>query len=100
MTNSTFYLNQNYQQLVKMTNSWTKRFLPSPILMDVEPSLLIWGSTAGVYLESPILLQKKCIRIISKVGYYDHTGPLFKDHKILPVLEIYDYNCVNFIFQC
>ena len=61
---------------------------------------LIWGGTANMHLESLILLQKKCIRIISKVGYYDHTGPLFKDHKMLTVSEIYDYNCVKFIFQC
>ena len=61
---------------------------------------LIWGSAASTHLESLILLQKKSIRIISKVGYLDHTECLFKDHKMLTVPKIYDYNCVKFIFQC
>ena len=60
---------------------------------------LIWGSAASTHLESLVLLQKKAIRIISKVGYLDHTECLFKDHKMLAVPKIYDYNCVKFIFQ-
>ena len=47
-----------------------------------------------------MLLQKKCIRLISKAGYYDHTASLFSDHKVLTVAEIYDYNGSKFIYQC
>ena len=61
---------------------------------------LIWGSAASTHLESLTLIQKKCIRIISKVGYYDHTEPLFNEQKILTVPKIYNYNCTKFIFQC
>ena len=61
---------------------------------------LIWGSAASTHLQSLTLIQKKCIRIISKAGYYDHTEPLFKEHKILTVTEIYEYNCTKFIYQC
>merc|ERR1711867_282850 len=46
------------------------------------------------------LIQKKCIRIISKAGYYDHTEPLFKEQKKLTVPEIYEYICTKFIYQC
>ena len=61
---------------------------------------LIWGSAANSHLQSLTLIQKKCIRIISKAGYYDHTEPLFKEQKILTVPEIYEYNCTKFIYQC
>ena len=61
---------------------------------------LIWGSAASSHLESLTLIQKKCIRNICKVGYYDHTEPLFNEQKILTVPKIYNYNCAKFIFQC
>jgi hypothetical protein len=38
-------------------------------------------------LNELFLKQKEAIRIMSDVGYCDHTGPLFINHKILP-LEI------------
>ena len=59
---------------------------------------LIWGSAASTHLESLTLIQKKCIRIISKVGYYDHTEPLFNEQKILTVPKIYNYNCTKIHF--
>ena len=61
---------------------------------------LIWGSAANTHLNSLILIQKKCIRNISKAGYYDHTEPLFNEHKVLTVPKIYNYNCAKFIYQC
>ena len=59
---------------------------------------LIWGGAAKTHLESLILLQKKCVRIISKVGYYDHTAPLFSKLELLTVEQIYDLNCAKFTF--
>ena len=61
---------------------------------------LIWGSAASSHLNSITLIQKKCIRIISKAGYYDHTEPLFNAHNVLTVPKIYNYNCAKFIYQC
>ena len=61
---------------------------------------LIWGSAASSYLQPLTLMQKKCIRIISKAGYYDHTEPLFKDQNVLTVPKMFDYNCTKFIYKC
>jgi len=61
---------------------------------------LIWGSAANSYLKSLILIQKKCIRIISKAEFYAHTEPLFNEYKLLTVPNIYNYNCAKFIYQC
>ena len=61
---------------------------------------LIWGSAANSHLKSLNLIQKKCIRIISKAEYYAHTEPLFNEHELLTIPKIYNYNCAKFIYQC
>ena len=60
----------------------------------------IWGGAACSQLTPLILLQKKCVRIISKVGYLDHTNALFNDLKILKLEDIYKVSCTKFIYQC
>ena len=40
------------------------------------------------------------VRLIIKAGYLDHTPPLFRNLKLLPVHEIFNYNCAKFIYQC
>ena len=61
---------------------------------------LIWGSANSTQLRPVILLQKKCIRIISKSNYYQHTDPLFKELNLMKLSHIYSYNCAKFIFLC
>ena len=82
---------------------------PSDILKSIYYSLIypyytycniIWGSAANVHLDSLIKLQKKSVRIICKTNYYDHTEPLFNNLKLLKVKEIYDFNCIKFMYQC
>ena len=58
---------------------------------------LVWGSADSKYLN---YIAKKAVRIISKVGYLDHTEPLFNQLKLLPVYKIYNFNCAKFIYQC
>ena len=89
--------------LLKMLKySFPSRILKSLYYSFVYPYFsycnLIWGGAAKTHLESLVLLQKKCVRIISKVGYYDHTAPLFSDLKILTVKQIYNLNCAKFTF--
>ena len=82
---------------------------PSGILLNIYYSLvylyftycnLVWGGAANIHLDSIIKLQKKALRIISKVGYLDHSQPLFDNLKLLKVEEIYKFNCAKFIYQC
>ena len=51
----------------------------------------VWGSTYQSNLNRIIVLQKKIIRIISKVSFDAHTGVLFKEQEILKFSDIYLY---------
>ena len=82
---------------------------PSNVLKSIYFSLiypyyiycnLVWGSAVSTHTDILVKLQKKAVRSISKVGYLDHTGPLFNNLKILQVGEIYNYNCAKFIYHC
>ena len=89
--------------LLKMLKyTFPSRILKSMYYSFVYPYFtycnLIWGGAAKTHLESLILLQKKCVRIINKVGYYDSTKPLFIELNLLTVEQIYEFNCAKFIF--
>ena len=51
----------------------------------------VWGSTYQSNLNRIIILQKKIIRIISKVSFDAYTGVLFKEQEILKLSDIYLY---------
>ena len=43
--------------------------------------------------------KKKCIRIINRVGYLDHTDPLFESNKLLKLGQIHIISCAKFIYN-
>ena len=59
----------------------------------------VWGSTYKSNLSRIIILQKKAIRILSKVSFDSHTDPLFKEHGILTFQNIYFSQIGNFMFR-
>ena len=61
---------------------------------------LIWGTAHETNLKPLIILQKKCIRIINRAGYIDHTDPLFKSTKLLKLGQIHILSCAKFIYKC
>ena len=85
-----------------------KHTFPKSILKNLYLSLLlpylnygnvIWASADKTNLNSLVILQKKAIRIICKVKYFDHTEPLFKSLEILHLNNIYKLNCLLFIYK-
>ena len=58
----------------------------------------VWGSTYQSNLNRIIILQKKIIRIISKVSFDAHTGVLFKEQEILKFSDIYLYQIGKFMY--
>jgi hypothetical protein len=51
----------------------------------------VWSSTAITNLQGIILKQKAAVRTICGARYNDHTEPLFKTQKILPVEYLMDF---------
>ena len=86
-----------------------KSIFPKKILKMIYMSLfytylsycnLIWGSAAQTVIEPLFLLQKKAVRVITHSKYLEHTGPLFDKLKLLTVYQVYEYNCLLFVYKC
>ena len=81
-----------------------KHILKTLYLTLVYPYIIycniIWGSASKTAIRPLILLQKKCLRIICKANYLDHTDPLFSETKLLKVTQIFKLNCAQFIYKC
>ena len=56
----------------------------------------VWGSACDTHLHRLVLLQKRCMRIITRSKYREHTDPLFKKLGLLKMDQINKY----FISKC
>ena len=62
------------------------------ILPNINYCILSWGSQ----IDKLYLLQKRAIRNISESDFGAHTEPLFKEHNILKVQDIYHMTILKF----
>ena len=87
-------------KLRKPLNSSTLRNLYfSLIHVYINNGLIVWGSATKSYIDQILKLQKKTIRIINYSGPKEHTAPLFKCHRLLPISKHYTLNCALFMFK-
>ena len=49
------------------------------------------GGTFSLHIHLLIILQKKCLIIINKTSYLEHTQPLFASNRVLKILDIHKY---------
>ena len=84
-----------------------KHFLPrnallilynSLILPHLNYNLLIWGNTHTSSLSNLHRLQKRALRNIDNVSYLAHTGPIFKELRILNIFDLYNYQLGIFLY--
>ena len=59
----------------------------------------IWGNTYRTNIESTILLQKKCIRIVCGKGRLDHTNMLFYDQKLLKFINVIELKTAILMYK-
>ena len=81
-----------------------KKFLPSHILrtlyFSMVQSRLTYGILAwGFECQRFVNLQKRFIRIISLSTYNAHIEPLFKNLEILTIKNLFDLNCLKFVYN-
>uniref|UniRef100_A0A8C6SQ40 Reverse transcriptase domain-containing protein n=1 Tax=Neogobius melanostomus TaxID=47308 RepID=A0A8C6SQ40_9GOBI len=60
---------------------------------------VVWGSTYKNTLKPIVLLQKRAIRVIHKVGFLDHTNSLFLKSKIMKFCDIVEFQTVQMLYK-
>lgn len=60
---------------------------------------IVWGNTFKTHLQKLVTIQKKVIRIISKVPNRTHTADLFVNLNVLSLSHIYDYSVAIFMYK-
>jgi len=85
-----------------------KHILPTESLRTLYYSLinshfsygiLAWGNAERSIIRSSFMMQKRAIRIINNAPYNGHTEPLFKKSRILKLYDLYEYQCIMFMFD-
>lgn len=69
------------------------------ILPYLSYCIEIWGNNYKSSLDSLVRLQKRAIRIIHKVGYYDHTNILFAQSNQLKLLDLVKFCTAQLLFK-
>jgi hypothetical protein len=75
-----------------VTSKSLKMLYDAMIHSHIVYCLNIYGCANQTSLQKLKLKQKEAVRIISNVGYREHTNPLFKKLKILPVDKLIKYS--------
>ena len=86
-----------------MKNKLEKRLLLNLYYMLIYPYITycntIWGRAPNVYLDETYILQKLIVCIISHVGFFDHTEPLFLTLQIMNIYQINKYMCCILMYK-
>ena len=100
------HINTIANKLIKLSGilNKLKRFLPGYILrtlyFSMVQSRLLYGILAwGFDHQRLVKIQKRFIRIISLSTYNAHTEPWFKHFEILKINNLFDLNCLKFIYN-
>ena len=96
-------LSRNVDVLIKLKHCLPKSALIALFYGIVFPHLLcgiiIWGSTYPTYLNKLQTIQNKAIRAISDSGWHIHVTPLYYEHKILKINDIYKIESAKFMHK-
>jgi len=74
-----------------------KKLYFSMIHSHISYCINVYGCANQTNLAKLEVKQKQSIRAISHSGYRDHTAPLFKELKILPMEKLITYNRIKFM---
>ena len=87
------------QKLIKTINiSNLQNLYYSFIYPYLINGITVWGSAGATALNPVIKLQKRLVRILSSSPRYEHTAPLFKKLKFLPLEYLFKYAML--IYSC
>lgn len=71
----------------------------SLILPYLQYCNLIWGNAAKTHLQRLLILQKRAVRIVNRLGSRDHTAPYFVQDNLLMAPDIHQVSCATFLYK-
>ena len=71
----------------------------SLILPYISYCVEVWGSTYKTTVNAIVLLQKRAIRLINKVDFYEHTDPLFKKTHVMKFKDLVYYKTMQIMYK-
>ena len=81
----------NYKSLLTIYNTL--------ILPYLSYCVEVWGNTFRSYTQPLTIIQKRALRIIHKVGYYEHTNELFKKSNTLKFIDLVEYRTALIMYK-
>ena len=65
----------------------------------LQYGIVAWGQTFDSYIEPLSKLQKRAVRVISHQPFLAHSLPIFKDLKLLRVVDIFKLRLLSFVYE-
>ena len=59
----------------------------------------VWGNNYKSNIQPLTIIQKRAIRIVNKVGYYDHTNTLFLKSQVIKFIDLINYRTALFMYK-
>ena len=84
---------------IKLNPSTLLSLYYSFIYPYINYCLEVWGNLSTDKLFCLLRIQKQCVRLISNIGYLDHSLPFFKSLCVLPIDLLYDMKVLIFIYK-
>ena len=96
-------ISKNIGIIKKVTNKLDNKSLLNLYYMFIYPYItycnVVWGRAPNIYLAKIHLLQKRVLRVISHVGFIDHTQPLFTSYQIMNIYDVNKYLCCILMYK-
>ena len=65
----------------------------------LQYDIVAWGQTFDSYIEPLFKLQKRAVRAISHQPFLAHSLPIFKDLKLLRIVDIFKLKLLSFVYE-
>jgi len=65
----------------------------------LQYGIVAWGQTFDSYIEPLFKLQKRAVRAISHQPFLAHSLPIFKDLKLLRIVDIFKLKLLSFVYE-
>ena len=103
------HINNMIKKISKNRGIFMKlRFLPKNVLVSLYYSLVYpylyycveaWGASCVTIVQPLFILQKKILRLICNIPYYESSNPAFLELRILKLPDIYEYFTIIYSFK-